>query len=262
MLRGTRIAPEDEFTDAARTGIVFVCVAESGERSFMPYRSDSADLTVQPEDFRGINLEAPLLHLGSNLMPYLSGRRATFEMLERARASRRMVSFDANIRMHLWPDRLEALAEIERAMRSVDLIKLSDEELEFLGGDPGAPHAYFEHLQTLGVRWLVVTLGPAGAHALGPEGLDVVSPGRSVDVVDTTGAGDGFLAGLLAGLMRQVERGAVEHDDDLLTTLDAAAWTRALHLANYTGSQVCTELGATGGLPAAARDVPWSELGW
>lgn len=250
------------FTTQARTGITFVCIGEDGERSFMPYRNQSADLTVHADDFRDTPLCAPIVHLGSNLMPYASGRLATLEMLERARAEGRLVSFDANIRVHLWPNEQAAHAAIDAALRQVDLVKLSDEELVFLGGNPDDPLPFYARVRELGVRWLVVTYGPRGARLLGPDGLDLQRPTRKATVIDTTGAGDGFLAGFLHGLLREVAAvgSDLEPPRDRPAALDREAWLRVIDLANYVGTSACTVLGATGGLPRAS-EVPWESFG-
>lgn len=249
------------FTDEARTGITFVCISETGERSFMPYRSSSADLTIHPDDFRDESLEAPIFHLGSNLMPYETGRRATFQLLDRAYESGRLISFDANLRLHLWPSPEDAFEAVYDAFRRVDLVKLSDEEFELLGGDPDAPHALWNRLRERGVRWLVLTLGANGARVLGHDGTDLLRPGRPFDIVDTTGAGDGFVSGLLYGILQLADGHAVNAPRELPDTLDADAWGRILDLANHVGGSACTRLGAVGGLPLHA-DIPWAELGW
>ncbi|GBD19113.1 Fructokinase [bacterium HR27] len=121
-----------------------------------------------------------------------------------------------------------------RGLEHAEIVKLSREELAFLTGssDPAAARQlWHERLQLL-----VVTLGAAGCAYLTPQEEGEV-PGFTVPVVDTTGAGDGFVAGLLVGLLEQGldwSKRAVE---------------QALRLANAVGALVCTRRGAIPALP-------------
>jgi len=142
------------------------------------------------------------------------------------------VSFDPNVRAHLWKDLRDLRALCRDVLPLCDIVKLAEEELlPCLGvSDPSeALHA----LHTLGVKLACVTQGERGVLARrGSEVLQVPAP--KVEVVDTTGAGDGFVAGLLAS-------------DPLQGDLH-----QALRTACAVGSRVCTRLGAVAGLPRRA----------
>ena len=114
------------------------------------------------------------------------------------------VSYDPNIRPSLVSDREATLAEVERRVAVSDVVKASDDDLEWLAGRPLDEQGLTDWLRgwrDLGPTVLVCTRGPAGAIAVLPSGRVVTVPGRAVDVVDTVGAGDSFMAGLLSGLL-------------------------------------------------------------
>ena len=114
------------------------------------------------------------------------------------------VSYDPNIRPSLMSDREATLTEVERRVAVSDVVKASDDDLEWLAGRPLDVQGLTDWLRgwrDLGPTVLVCTRGPAGAIAVLPSGRVVTVPGRAVDVVDTVGAGDSFMAGLLSGLL-------------------------------------------------------------
>ena len=114
------------------------------------------------------------------------------------------VSYDPNIRPSLVSDREATLAEVERRVAVSDVVKASDDDLEWLAGRPLDVQGLTDWLRgwrDLGPTVLVCTRGPAGAIAVLPSGRVVTVPGRAVDVVDTVGAGDSFMAGLLSRLL-------------------------------------------------------------
>jgi sugar/nucleoside kinase (ribokinase family) len=249
----TSIAP------GTKTPIVFVGLQENGERSFAFFCEKPADEAIEADDWNTLEL-APILHLGSNLMPHAVGLDATLRLMRRAREERRLVAFDMNLRLNLWPSIGHARETIVQALRYCDLLKLSEDEASFLlGRERFEPRELQELLSPLGVRWLVLTYGPGGSRLLGPS-LDLRAAGEQICAVDTTGAGDAFWAGLLYG----VEASLSTRDGDPCDwplRLSEDDWRRSLALANHLGARVCTERGATTALPHQ-QEVPWTRLGW
>ncbi len=221
------------FSREARTGLWFVALDQNGERSFFaPTGADSADKRIADEDLERVP-EARIFHCGSSshVLPPAGEtlRRAVRWAKQRGMA----VSFDPNVRLHLWRDPRDLFALCAGVLPFCDIVKLSEDELEPCLG-VSSPAAALDRLHALGVKLACVTLGARGAIAR--RGGEVVAvPAPSVQVVDTTGAGDGFVAGLLAG-------------DPLQGPLEPA-----LRLACAVGSRVCTRLGAVAGLPTRAE---------
>ncbi len=116
----------------------------------------------------------------------------------RARHGDSSISFDPNIRPDLMPDRAIARARVEELVRLADVVKASDEDLEYLY--PGVPAAQvIADWVRIGPAIVVATLGPDGAVAQA-QGAAARFPAAASTVVDTVGAGDSFMSGLLSGL--------------------------------------------------------------
>ncbi|NLE96613.1 MAG: carbohydrate kinase [Propionibacterium sp.] len=112
-------------------------------------------------------------------------------------------SFDVNVRPSIIPDRAEYRTKIDDLLQIVGAVrgigKGSDEDLEWLTDDGSDPlETAASWVRRYGLGMFLITLGPDGAVAIGPDGELARAPGRSVDVVDTVGAGDTFMAGFLS----------------------------------------------------------------
>jgi fructokinase len=118
---------------------------------------------------------------------------------EQRRAGELLIAYDPNIRPTLAAPREAEVARVERQIGLAHLVKASEEDLRWLYPDRD-PHDVARQWQADCAGWVTVTCGPGGAFAICPDGREVAVPGRPVQVVDTIGAGDAFLAGLLAGL--------------------------------------------------------------
>jgi fructokinase len=223
------ISTDLRFSPQARTGLWFVALDSAGERSFFaPTGADSADKLIDDSDIARVPA-ARFFHCGSSahVLPPAGPvlQRAVRGAKERGMA----VSFDPNVRAHLWRDLRELTALCAGVWPSCDIVKLSEEELQPCLG-VAEPLEALAKLNSLGVKLACVTLGARGA--LARRGDEIVQvPAPQVEVVDTTGAGDGFVAGLLAA-------------GPLTAPLEPA-----LRYACAVGSRVCTRLGAVAGLP-------------
>ncbi|NMO16843.1 carbohydrate kinase [Pyxidicoccus fallax] len=231
-------------TREARTGLVFISVDARGERSFTYFRTRSAEFLLGAADVDAdFLLRAKAVHCGSNSLHLPESREATVRMLEVARGADRIVSCDPNLRLHAWEDPSELKGLLGRMLPLCTVVKLSEEELGFATGTD-VPEEALARLAALGVPLPVVTLGERGAVLLW-KGERVHVPAPRARVVDTTGAGDGFVAALLHGLVRwyggaRALSGATREE---LTTLAT--------FACEVGSRVVERFGAVDGLPRA-----------
>jgi fructokinase len=218
---------------AALTGVWFVALDENGDRSFFtPTGAASADKLISMEELERIP-DARVFHCGSSSHVLPEAGSALRAAVREAKRRGMIVSFDPNVRAHLWKDLRDLRALCDDVLPFCDIVKLADEELApCLGLDD--PSQALDALNSLGVKLGCVTQGPNGVLARrGAETLQVPAP--RVEVVDTTGAGDGFVAGLLA---------SNPLDGDLHAALTTAC---------AVGSRVCTRLGAVAGLPRRAE---------
>jgi fructokinase len=232
------------FTDAARTALAFVSLRADGERSFVFFRHPSADMLWQPEDVNEDFVAATrIFHYGSISLIGEPSRSATLKAVDCARRAGALISCDPNLRLALWPSADAARTGMLYGLRYADIAKVNEEELEFLTGESDMARAA-RHLWHSGLRLLAVTRGAAGCAYFTPSGAGQL-PGFAVDAVDTTGAGDGFVAGLLSGLL------ATDLD------WDETALQRALRLGNAVGALTTTQRGAIPSLPTRAAVSRW-----
>ena len=189
------------FTDAANTALAFVSLAEDGDRTFSFYRKPSADLLYAPEQIDPAWFgEAFALHYCSVSLVDSPMRYAHLAAITAAREAGVMVSFDPNLRFPLWPDRQALRRTVWEFLPLADVVKISDEELEFLTGTADI-RAALPALFTGHVQLVVYTCGGAGAYAF-TRTAQGFAPCAPVRAVDTTGAGDGFIGSFLWQLQR------------------------------------------------------------
>ncbi|PWC39834.1 PfkB family carbohydrate kinase [Azospirillum sp. TSO35-2] len=218
---------------ANRTPLAFVSLAEDGDREFLFYGEPWGTLAPADIDHAAV-AAAGLLHFGSVGLIGQSSRAATWAAADTASANGLTVSFDANLRPALWPDLGAARAAIAEGVARSSVVKLSDEELAFLTGsdDPAAGRALWHDR----MRALVVTHGAKGSTCLTRDGQVSVG-GFTVQAVDTTGAGDAFMAAFLSGL---------------LTEPDAPV-EGLCRFANAAGALATTRRGAIPAMPTRAE---------
>jgi fructokinase len=231
---------------SARTGITFVSVGPKGERSLMSYRPPSADQLVGPDDVQeGPIARARVFHYGSSTMATPRSKEGTRRALELAHAAGSIISSDPNLRLPIWPSAAEARAVVREVLGGTELVKLSEDEIEPLVGTRDVARAA-SAVRELGVGLCVVTLGERGCYFDGAAAGRGLVAGEPVEVVDTTGAGDGFVAGLLSALAPHFAQGLRP------AALPSEHVLSACRVGNRAGSRVVTRLGATTALPHRA----------
>ncbi|MBM4380117.1 MAG: carbohydrate kinase [Deltaproteobacteria bacterium] len=232
-------------TREGKTGLVFISVDGEGNRSFSFHRTRSAESLLGPADVDGAWLSAArVLHLGTNSLLLFEAQQAAFAAVGHARAAGRCVTADPNLRLHAWPDPGVLRGLLDRLLPGLDVVKLAEDEYRWVTGED-TPERALRGLAEKGVALPVITLGPAGALGLW-QGRLVRAQAPQVQAVDTTGAGDGFMAGLLAGLSRSFETSAQFR-------AASSGWVEAWLAAGCeVGSRVCTRMGAVAALPHAA----------
>ncbi|TNJ63422.1 carbohydrate kinase [Paenibacillus hemerocallicola] len=242
------VEPALTITDDARTGLAFVSLREDGERDFVFFRSPAADMLLRKEDVEDKWLrDAAIFHFGSVSLIAEPCRTATLDAARRARAYGALVSYDPNVRLPLWTNADFARRTILDQLPFADLVKVSEDEIGFLYGGAGIEEGA-RLMLGLGPRCVVVTLGAAGCRVFTQTG-DVTVPGVSVEAVDTTGAGDGFVGGLLWKLANaHIDASGLDE-----TLAEPAFAVEALRFANAVGALATTKRGAIPALPARSE---------
>lgn len=184
-----------------KTGLVFVFLKKDGERDFSFYGAPSADAELSPEDIKPAVLKnGCLLHFGSISMMAKKSALATLKAVKAASKKGMMVSFDPNIRLNLWCGRTGCARDsIKKYFKHADIIKISDKEFEFLYGLKVAR----ENVQgVFGKNKLVLVSRGAMGCEIYLRDYRITAPALKVKPVDTTGAGDAFMAGALSVLVK------------------------------------------------------------
>ncbi|PKA65145.1 putative fructokinase-2 [Apostasia shenzhenica] len=216
------------FDPGARTALAFVTLRNDGEREFMFYRNPSADML----------LEAKIFHYGSISLITEPCKSAHVAAAKTAKDAGLLLSYDPNLRLPLWPSGESARDGILSIWDFADIIKISTEEVAFLtrGEDPyddGVVRKLFHP----DLKLLFVTEGPNGCRYYTKDFSGTVH-GLQVEQVDSTGAGDAFVAGILSELAK---------DASLLK--DENRLREAVKFANACGALTVTERGAIPALP-------------
>ncbi len=182
---------------ARNTTLAFVELGAGGERRFSFFRKNTADHALPPEAAEEIARAANIVHIGSLPLSEEDGRAFADKAIELAHAYGKKVSFDVNYRDDLFENEGQAADIYAKYIALADIVKLSEEEIEMFSCARSAE----EMLQELAGenKTVFLTLGAAGSMAC--RGGKIFSqPSIEVKPVDTTGAGDAFMAGVLFAL--------------------------------------------------------------
>ncbi len=226
------------------TTIAFVKLVD-GHASYAFYDENTAGRMITESDLPTLGDDCEALHFGAiSLIPEPCG--ATYEALMKREHATRVISLDPNIRPGFIKDKPAHLARISRMAEMSDILKFSDEDLDWFEL-PGSQDERAAYWLERGAKLVVITRGAEGA--TGYTARHKVSvPSQRVTVVDTVGAGDTFDAGVLASLKMQ----------NLLTKAQ---------VANLTEPQIAAalELGARTAAVTVSRagaNPPWAhEIG-
>jgi len=182
--------------EEARTGVVFVTLGEGGERSFDFYINPSADTFLSMDDLNESDFAtARMLHFGSISLIHEPSKSATLKAVELAKKNGMFISYDPNLRLGLWESEEQARESIIELLPEADILKISEEELEFLTGEIDIDKG-IDQLASYNIPFIAITLGAEGSILVTQAGKVEVTA-MKVEAVDTTGAGDAFVSGML-----------------------------------------------------------------
>ena len=233
----TRNLLEDE---EVRTTLAFVHTYPDGDRDFSFYRNPGADMMLTKEEVQeSLISDSRIFHFGTLSSTHPGVRSATRYALETAKNAGCIVSFDPNLRPPLWKYLEDARAEIEYGLMQTDILKISDNEVEFLCKTSDYDKGAKVLMEKYHIPLICITLGKAGSRAY-YGGIKVEAPGFIQErTIETTGAGDTFCAGVLNYVL--------EHSLDSLTEDNLK---EMLTFSNAAASLITTRKGALGVMPS------------
>ena len=232
-----------------RTGVSYLNHLDNGQhiKTYKRKGSAASKLTfheIQPH-LRGTDL----LHV-TGITPALSDqcKEGTFLALEYARSISLPVSFDLNFREQLWERVSDAIKIFDAMIPLSTIFKLGYDEAEAVWGCGWTPERYLRHFQKLNNGIVVLTLGSKGAVVFDGDSM-TSHKGFEVEVVDPVGAGDAFVAGFIANIIRKYtprQFMEINKAERYLILEDA------IKIANVCGAITCTRRGDTSAMPTMA----------
>ena len=228
----------------AHTTLAFVKTLENGDRDFSFYREPGADMLLTEGELPAeLITGARIFHFGTLSLTHDGVRAATRKAVALAKEAGACISFDPNLRPPLWNHLEEARAQIEWGLSQCDVLKIADNEIEFMTGetDFGRASAILRERYP-NIRLLCVTAGVGGSHCWSGDEHAFVPAFLLGGTIETTGAGDTFCACVLHHVLEYGPDG-----------MDAAALTEMLRFANAAAYLVTTRKGAIRSMPERAE---------
>jgi len=226
-------------TEQAKTALAFVSLKHDGNRDFMFYRNPSADMLLSQEEIKSDWFNKnDILHFCSVDLIEAPVKYAHIKAINSIKAKGGIVSFDPNVRLFLWENKEECRKTILSFIPMCNILKISDEELEFITNIKDR-EAAIKSLFLGDVEVVIFTKGPSGSELYTKEFFASVE-GNTVKAVDTTGAGDAFIGAFLYKI-------SSENVDISSITKEKAH--EFLKFANITAAISTTRKGAISSLP-------------
>ena len=222
------------------TTLAFVHTLPDGDRDFSFYRNPGADMMLREDEVKTELIEASsIFHFGTLSLTHTQIRNTTNKAIAIAKKSGILLSFDPNLRPPLWENLVEAKEQMLFGMSQCDIMKISDNEIEFVTGKETIDEGIRDiREQFPNIKLILATLGKDGSIAY-TKNLRVYKPGfLQKNIVDTTGAGDTFCGCVLGYLL--------EHN---LEHLSENELFEMLTFANAAASLITTKKGAICSMP-------------
>ena len=207
------------------TTLAFVTLDEKGDRAFSFARKPGADTALSWEEVdRKLIEDCRVFHFGTLSLTDEPAKTATVQAVEYAKQRGKLISFDPNMRKPLWDCLADAARAMEWGLKQADVVKISDEEVEFLFHM--TPEAGGQHiLSEFGPKLIFVTCGEEGCYYCSKNGTGWVPALAGVKPVDTTGAGDMFGGSAMWKLLQlgKTPENLTQEDVDAITRFATAA---------------------------------------
>ena len=226
--------------EKVHTTLAFVKTYENGDRDFSFYRDPGADMMLKEADLPLDALKnTKVFHFGTLSMTHEEVRKATKKAVETAKAAGAVISFDPNLRPPLWADLNEAKEQIDWGLRNSDIVKIADNELQFMCGEEDLEKcAQLLKEKYPNIKVLNATYGAEGSCSYYKDLRVFVPAFKLGGTIETTGAGDTFCASAVNYI--------IDHPIDELNEKDLKEMLRFANAAAYI---VTTKKGAIRSMP-------------
>ncbi len=212
------------FDENVHTTLAFVHKKPDGDRDFSFYREPGADMMLLPEDVNAdIVKSSKIFHFGTLSMTHQNNREATVYAVNTAKENGVYISFDPNFREPLWKSLDDAKAAIRYGFSVCDILKISDNEIEFITGETDIDKGVEAIRKEFDIKLVLATMGRNGSKAYCGDISVSVSAYENSNTVDTTGAGDTFMGCSLSYVCDNGICLNKEQISEMLDTANAAA---------------------------------------
>ena len=246
------IDTENLVTDEeVHTTLAFVHTAEDGDRSFSFYRNPGADMMLKWDEVKQERLaDTKIFHFGTLSMTDEGIEAVTKKAVQKAKEMGAIISFDPNLRPPLWSNLEDAKSRMWYGISQCDILKISDDEIEFLTGTADIDKGVEQIMEQSHPTLICATMGKHGSKAYYNGKSIFCEPFLREDTIETTGAGDTFMACVLNAVL---ENGIDSlNDKDLLDMLE---------FANAASSIITTRKGALKVMPKKQEIIEVIETG-
>lgn len=211
--------------EEVHTTLAFVHTYPDGDRDFSFYRNPGADMMLTKEDVQEeLIRDSRIFHFGTLSSTYEGVREATRHAIEVAKEAGCIISFDPNLRPPLWKSLEDARREIEYGLTKCDILKISDNEVEFLFGTTDYDKGAAMIREKYNIPLVLITMGKDGSRAYYKDLRVESAPFLQENTIETTGAGDTFCASSLNYVLEHgLDDLTEENLYELLTFANAAA---------------------------------------
>ena len=231
------------------TTLAFVTFDDQGDREFAFSRKPGADIKFSEKDLEAkkhLIDECRVFHFGTLSLTNEPSRSATKKAVRYAKEQGKLVTYDPNLRKPLWSDMDECRRQLIWGLKQADVVKISDEEVEFLFGlgvEEGAEHI----LKKFGVKLVFVTCGADGCYFKNAVASGKVPSLSGIKVIDTTGAGDIFGGSAVSQILGRMDEGKRPE------TLTAEELTQVVRFACTAAGLSTTRSGGISSVPEYAE---------
>lgn len=207
------------------TTLAFVHTYPDGDRDFSFYRDPGADMMLTKEEVqKDLIASSRIFHFGTLSSTHEGVREATRHAIELAKEAGCIITFDPNLRPPLWESLEDAKREIEYGLTKCDVLKISDNEVEFLFGTTDYDKGAALIREKYNIPLVLITMGKDGSRAYYKDLRVKAAPFLQENTIETTGAGDTFCASTLNYVLEHgLEDLTEENLKELLTFANAAA---------------------------------------
>lgn len=221
-------------SDTEFTTLAFVTLDESGNREFSFARNNSADVMLNADEIDEVLIKnAKIFHCGTLSLTDECSKNATLKALKIAKENGVLISIDPNLRLPLWKSEDDAREAMKLALSYADVLKISDNEVEFLTGKASVIDGAREIFKEYSPKIMFVTCGKNGAFVLCGEYEIHHSGYPEMKTVDTTGAGDSFCGAVLSRIIDLGKNISEITENELADILEFANLTASLSTTGY-----------------------------